>query len=81
MSETCASCGHHVSWHGRRGYGSCRHGRQTSGLAGAVTAVRAAVIAGVSKEERTKMVDAAMAREECRCQRFRRATAKEVTRG
>jgi hypothetical protein len=49
MSETCATCGHHVSWHGRRGYGACRHGRRTSGLAGAVGAVRVAAVAGGAK--------------------------------
>jgi hypothetical protein len=27
--ETCGRCGHGVSFHGRRGYGSCRHREPT----------------------------------------------------
>jgi hypothetical protein len=73
--ETCASCGHHVSWHGRRGYGACRHGRQTSGLAGAVDAARVAAGARLDKEQTKALIDAAFAREECKCPRFRK-TAK-----
>jgi hypothetical protein len=82
-TEACAACGHHVSWHGRRGYGACRHGRQTSGLAGAVDAVRAAVAAGLSKEEREKRVDEAFTRAACNCRRFRKTVVRvrEVGRG
>jgi hypothetical protein len=80
MTETCGECGHHISWHGRRGYGACRHGRQTSGLAGAVDAVRVAVVARLDREQRQALIDAAMKRSECNCRRFRVAPVSATER-
>ncbi len=65
----CARCGHDHSAHGRRGYGSCGVGKY-GGLAAAINALRYAIAAGLSPEERTKAIDAAMLIKPCGCKRF-----------
>lgn len=54
----CARCGHALALHGRRGHGSCRHGRG-GGLAAAVATLRAC-IAGTPEAERKELVARAL---------------------
>jgi hypothetical protein len=76
----CAACGHSIDLHGRRGAGACRHG-SASPLAVAVEVVRRAVAAGLSKEERTELVDRAFkeAPAPCKCKRFRKTAAQKAS--
>ncbi len=69
----CARCGHSSRLHGRRGHGACRHG-WAKPLEIAVATVRACVIAGVSDDERKKLVDETMSAPyaPCTCKRLRR---------
>ena len=69
----CA-CGHPIALHGRRGYGSCRHG-SASPIAVAVEAARICVMRGMSKEETHATVQRAFkeAPAPCACKRFRKA--------
>lgn len=71
----CTTCGHDWSLHGRRGHGSCSHGRR-GGLDAAVAAVRIAVQLDLKKEERTKLVDIALETKRCECRRFTRTPRK-----
>jgi hypothetical protein len=66
----CAGCGHGIELHGRRGYGSCRHGRGGA-LVAAVNMVEACVLAGIEGERRKVLIDAAMRVTPCECRRFR----------
>ncbi len=69
--DVCGGCGHGKHLHGRKGHGSCRFGRSTSGLAGMVNAVKACVIAGVSGDEMDKQIEEARSSTPCECKRFR----------
>lgn len=73
----CARCGHDLSLHGRRGCGSCRHGRY-GGLAAAVDALRLAVYAGVPKSDHKALVERAMETKSCTCKRFLKRPPKET---
>ena len=63
-------CGHPLSLHGRRGYGSCRHGRGGR-IAAMVAAVENSVCAGLTLAERNSAVEEASKFEPCSCKRFK----------
>jgi hypothetical protein len=66
----CGRCGHDVQLHGRRGHGQCRHGH-TRPLEAAVDAVRAAVAAGLTRDQVSDLVEKAWSsnRTPCKCPR------------
>jgi hypothetical protein len=72
----CGRCGHDVTLHGRRGYGACRHGHEST-LAFLVDVVRAAVAARLPDEQIGALLEKVKAepRKPCACLRFRKRAA------